>query len=114
VGQLTASIAHEINQPLMSIVSNAGASLRWLDRPTPELVHARAGLRDIITEGKRAAGIIQGLQNLTRNAAPAFTRVNLHALIRHILMLSRSELERREVALNLALNPVDVYVLGDL
>jgi signal transduction histidine kinase len=114
VGQLTASIAHEINQPLMSIVSNAGASLRWLDRPTPELVHARAGLRDIITEGKRAAGILQGLQNLTRNAEPSFTRVNLHALIRHILMLSRSELERREVALNLALNPVDVYVLGDL
>ncbi|HZG18952.1 MAG TPA: ATP-binding protein [Herbaspirillum sp.] len=114
VGQLTASIAHEINQPLMSIVSNAGASLRWLDRPAPELEHARAGLRDIISEGQRAAGIIRGLQDLTRNGEPAFTRVNLHALIRHVLMLSRSELERREVALNLALNPVDVYVLGDL
>ncbi|MBG7620158.1 PAS domain-containing protein [Herbaspirillum sp. AP02] len=113
VGQLTASIAHEINQPLMSIVSNAGASLRWLNRAAPELEHARAGLRDIISEGQRAAGIISGLRDLTRNAEPSFTRVNLPALIRHILMISRSELERREVSLSLALNPADVYVLGD-
>ncbi len=113
VGQLTASIAHEINQPLMSIVSNAGASLRWLDRAEPELEHARASLRDIISEGQRAGGIISSLQNLTRNRAPQFERLNLHALIRHTLMLSRSELEQREVTLALSLGPADVHVLGD-
>lgn len=112
-GQLTASIAHEINQPLMSIVSNAGASLRWLNRPEPELDHARAGLRDIISEGQRAGGIISSLQNLTRNRAPQFERINLPALIRHVLTLSRSELEQREVNLVLSLTPSDVFVLGD-
>ncbi|MDR6398209.1 sensor histidine kinase [Herbaspirillum seropedicae] len=113
VGQLTASIAHEINQPLMSIVANAGASLRWLDRPVPDLEHARTGLRDIIAEGQRAGGIISGLRDLTRNAAPVCERVNLHAVIRHILTLSRSELERREVSLLLSLTPADAFVLGD-
>lgn len=112
-GQLTASIAHEINQPLMSIVSNAGASLRWLDRSAPELEHARASLRDIISEGQRAAGIISGLQNLTRKHATQFERIDLHALIRHILTLSRSELEQRDVHLALSLSPAEVHVLGD-
>ncbi|UWE16295.1 sensor histidine kinase [Herbaspirillum huttiense] len=113
VGQLTASIAHEINQPLMSIVSNAGASLRWLNRPVPELEHARAGLRDIISEGQRAGGIISSLQNLTRNRAPQFERLDLAALIRHTLTLSRSELDQREVHLSLSLPPAEVHVLGD-
>lgn len=113
VGQLTASIAHEINQPLMSIVANAGASLRWLDRAVPDLEHARTGLRDIIAEGQRAGGIISALRDLTRNAAPVCERVNLHAVIRHILTLSRSELERREVSLLLSLTPADAFVLGD-
>ncbi len=113
VGQLTASIAHEINQPLMSIVANAGASLRWLDRAVPDLEHARAGLRDIIAEGQRAAGIITGLQGLARNSAPVFERVNVHAAIHHILALSRSELEQRDISLVLALNPTELHVLGD-
>lgn len=114
VGQLTASIAHEINQPLMSIVSNAGASLRWLDRAPPDLEHARAGLRDIIAEGQRAGGMIAGLLGLTRNAEPVFERLNLNAAIRHILAISRSELERKEVSLTLALMPNEACVLGDL
>lgn len=113
VGQLTASIAHEVNQPLMSIVSNAGASLRWLDRDPPQLENARAGLRDIVAEGQRAGGMIAGLRGLTRNAEPVFERVSLNAAIRHILDISRSELQRREVSLVLALAPDEAWVLGD-
>lgn len=114
VGQLTASIAHEINQPLMSIVSNAGASLRWLDREQPNLDNARAGLRDIISEGQRAGGMIAGLQGLTRNTEPVFERVNLNAAIRHILAISKNEMQCRGVQLNLALAPDNIRVLGDL
>ncbi|WP_243397872.1 ATP-binding protein [Herbaspirillum robiniae] len=114
VGQLTASIAHEINQPLMSIVSNAGASLRWLDRDPPNLDNARAGLRDIVAEGQRAGGMIAGLQGLTRNTEPVFARVDVNAAIRHILTISKSELERREVSLVLALAPEETCALGDL
>ncbi|WP_051516754.1 ATP-binding protein [Herbaspirillum sp. RV1423] len=113
VGQLTASIAHEINQPLMSIVSNAGASLRWLDRDPALLENARAGLRDIVTEGQRAGDMIQSLQRLTRNTEPVFERVNLNAAIRHILAISRSEIERREVSLTLSLTQENLYVMGD-
>jgi C4-dicarboxylate-specific signal transduction histidine kinase len=54
VGQLTSSIAHEINQPLMSIVANAGASLRWLNRDPARLDKARLGLEEIVSEGERA------------------------------------------------------------
>ncbi|MFL9923104.1 ATP-binding protein [Herbaspirillum lusitanum] len=113
VGQLTASIAHEINQPLMSIVSNAGASLRWLDRQPMHLENARAGLHDIVSEGQRAGEMIRSLQSLTRNTEPVFERINLNAAIRHILAISRSELERCEVSLQLALVQENVSVQGD-
>jgi PAS domain S-box-containing protein len=113
VGQLTASIAHEINQPLMSIVSNAGASLRWMDRSPMQLENARAGLRDIVSEGQRAGDMIQSLQRLTRNTEAVFERINLNAAIRHILAISRSEIERREVALSLDLAQENLHVTGD-
>ncbi|MCA1326766.1 sensor histidine kinase [Herbaspirillum sp. alder98] len=113
VGQLTASIAHEINQPLMSIIANAGASLRWLDRDPPQLAQARAGLQDIVAEGTRAGDMISGLQDLTRNTEPVLQRLNIDGIIRHILTISRSEIERREVALQLSLAGPDAWVSGD-
>lgn len=103
VGQLTSSIAHEINQPLMSIVANAGASLRWLKRDPIHLDNACSSLQEIINEGKRAGDIIRGLQSLTRNHASEFGRANLHQIARDILSLSRMELERRWIGLELKL-----------
>ena len=113
VGQLTASIAHEINQPLMSIVANAGASLRWLSRDPLKLTNARASLEEIISEGERAGNIIRGLQALTRNQQPSYSRVNLHHLVWHIMGLSRSELERRQILLEYALDAQDAFICGD-
>lgn len=113
VGQLTASIAHEINQPLMSIVSNAGATLRWLDRDPPELEEARIGLRDVVSEAGRAGHIIRSLQALTRNTEPALERIDLHATVRHILAICRSELEKRSVSVMLALDAPDAGILAD-
>jgi len=103
VGQLTASIAHEINQPLMSIVANAGASQRWLKREPVALDNARQGLDEIIKEGKRAGEIIRGLQALTRNHESSFAAEDLHLIARDILALSRMELERRSISLELNL-----------
>jgi len=113
VGQLTASIAHEVNQPLMSIVSNAGASLRWLARPTPDIANAREGLEAIRSEGQRAGDMIRSLQALTRNAAPVLAQVDIHQAIRHILAISRNEIERRQIALKLSLDAEPAHAFGD-
>ncbi|MBA0038048.1 AAA family ATPase [Pantoea sp. BIGb0393] len=101
VGQLTSSIAHEINQPLMSIVANAGASLRWLKRDPVHLAKATEGIEEIIKEGRRAGEIIRGLQSLTRNNVSEYGPARMHLLARDILTLSRLELERRSVSLEL-------------
>ncbi|MEG3132529.1 AAA family ATPase [Rouxiella sp. T17] len=101
VGQLTSSIAHEINQPLMSIVANAGASQRWLKREPAHLENACQSIDEIIREGRRAGDIIRGLQALTRNQVAEFSPARLHQITRDILSLSRLELERRFVSLEL-------------
>ncbi|MEZ3500339.1 AAA family ATPase [Pantoea sp. KPR_PJ] len=103
VGQLTSSIAHEINQPLMSIVANAGASQRWLKRDPAHLENACHSLDEIIREGQRAGNIIRSLQSLTRNQNNAFASAKLHLIAREIIVLSRLELERRSVSLELDL-----------
>ncbi|NIF00378.1 AAA family ATPase [Pantoea sp. Acro-805] len=107
VGQLTASIAHEINQPLMSIVANAGASQRWLKRGTAHLENACKSLDEIIREGQRAGNIIRGLQSLTRNQITEFAPAKLHHIVRDIIVLSRLELERQYVSLELNLAAVN-------
>lgn len=113
VGQLTASIAHEINQPLMSIVSNGGASLRWLDRDPPELGEVRAGLSEIVSEAGRAGHIIRSLHALTRNSEPVMGPTDVHDTVRHILAIARSEIEQRGVSIELSLQAHAHEVLGD-
>ena len=107
VGQLTSSIAHEINQPLMSIVANAGASQRWLKRAPANLENASKSLDEIIREGRRAGDIIRGLQALTRNQVEEFAPAKMHLIARDIIVLSRLELERRFVSLELDLAAVN-------
>uniref|UniRef100_UPI00403F8C6F AAA family ATPase n=1 Tax=Erwinia sp. E_sp_B01_1 TaxID=3039401 RepID=UPI00403F8C6F len=113
VGQLTASIAHEINQPLMSIVANAGASLRWLKRDPLHLENACFSLNEILNEGKRAGDIIRGLQSLTRNHVSEFATTGLHLIARDILSLSRMEIERKWMSLELSLRATNDLIYCD-
>src|SRR4029453_16326426 len=72
MGELAASIAHEVNQPLTGIVSNGSACLRWLDADAPDVDEAREAVRDIVRDGKRAGEVIVRMRPLTnRNGNPS-------------------------------------------
>ncbi|AWJ87067.1 two-component sensor histidine kinase (plasmid) [Azospirillum sp. TSH58] len=90
---LSASIAHEVNQPLASMVTNAGAGLRWLDRPSPNLVEVRAALKRISDDGHRAARVIACIRDSFRKAPPQRSRLDINDVIRSAL--DRTEGERR-------------------
>ncbi|MGF6767534.1 putative ATPase/signal transduction histidine kinase [Paraburkholderia sp. GAS199] len=112
MGELSASIAHEINQPLASIVSNASASLRWLNRPAPDIPEALAGLRDIVKDGKRAGEIIRALQSLAKEEAPSYLPTLIDSVIREVFELAAVEVEQRGLIVKLDL-AVDRTVMAD-
>jgi len=97
LGELTASIAHEVNQPLSGVVSNASAGLRWLAGDVPNLEEAREGLRRIVRDGKRAAEVIARIRAMTKRTAAAGEKLDLNATIREILVLVGDEAKRNKV-----------------
>ena len=66
MGAMTASIAHEVNQPLAALVTNANAGLRWLDKPEPDVDEVRALLKRIVDDGHRASAVIAGIRSMFR------------------------------------------------
>ena len=112
LGELAASIAHEINQPLASILSNAGASVRWLERPQPAIGDALEGLQDILAEGQRAASIVSAMRSLARQAPPQRKPVAIEAVIRHVLNVTQADIHDRQVSVSLNLAPAAMAV-GD-
>ena len=70
LGELTASIAHEVNQPLAAIVTNGNATLRWLGGATPNLSEARQAVERIIKDGYRASEVISRISSLVKKAPP--------------------------------------------
>jgi len=113
MGELAASIAHEINQPLASIVSNASASVRWLNRPTPVVTEAMAGLNDIVNDSRRAAEIVRALQSLARQAPPRHEPLQINDVIRQVVALTATEFEQHQVLLHKAFNGPAPSVNGD-
>jgi signal transduction histidine kinase len=99
MGELTASIAHEINQPLAALVTNANACLRWLAAETPNLDEARATAQRIIRDGKRASEVITRIRALLGKGQPMRQRLNINDVILEILPLLQAELLRREAKL---------------
>ena len=99
MGELAASIAHEVNQPLAAVVTNAGAGLRWLAAATPNLEQARAALGRIVRDGERAGRVIGQIRALVNKAAPAHGPVEINQLIGETLPLLRSELNEHQIIL---------------
>src|SRR5262249_33210392 len=111
LGELTASIAHEINQPLGAMVNNASACVRWLTAQNLEEVRQSA-LR-VIADGQRAGDIIGRIRALARKAPPQKDWLDLNATIRDVLALARSEVQRHGVMVETHLAAEVPRILGD-
>src|SRR6266436_1439908 len=113
LGELVASIAHEVNQPLAAIVADADASLNWLAAPRPDLERVREALEAIAMDGHRAAEVIQRIRQLATKSAPRKDLVDVNDVVRDVLPLARAELRHHDVSLVLQLAPELPAVLGD-
>jgi signal transduction histidine kinase len=113
MGQLTASIAHEINQPLTAAVISASAGLRWLAAQPPNLEEARQALAKIITDGDRAGQILGRIRNLIKGAPSRNDRFDVNEPILEVIALTRSEVQRNGVSLQTRLADGLPFVQGD-
>ena len=112
LGELAASIAHEVNQPLAAVVTNAAACLRWLDRDPANLNEARATLRSIINDGNRAGEVIQRVRALV-NKTTDRKALHINEVVTEVVSLVQHELFSHRVALRLELAPALPLVLAD-
>lgn len=103
LGELTASIAHEINQPLAAIATNASAGLRWLDRSEPDLDEVRALTQRIIADAQRAADIISRVRTMAGHRAPETAPIAVNGVVEEAMLFLVHELQAHQVALRLVL-----------
>jgi PAS domain S-box-containing protein len=113
MGEFAASIAHEVNQPLMAIVTNADALIRWLDRGEQGHDQARWSAERIVRDGHRAGDIIRSIRALSNNAQADFLLVDLNEIILGTIALLRTELRHQNVSLGVNLKQGAARVMGD-
>jgi C4-dicarboxylate-specific signal transduction histidine kinase len=110
---LTTSIAHEINQPLAAVVTNANAALRWLAAQPPDLNEARDCLHRIVRDGNRASEVITRIRSLVKKSDPARTRLDLNAMLREVLAIIEPEARQQRVRVHSELAADLPPVVGD-
>ncbi|MDB5071986.1 MAG: hypothetical protein JWM87_3097 [Candidatus Eremiobacteraeota bacterium] len=113
MGQLTASIAHEINQPVAAAVTNAYAALRWLDAQPPDLGETRQALDGIVKDGHRVGEIINRIRGLIKGAPSRSDWLDINEPILEVIALTRSEVARNDVSLQTRLAKSLPLVRGD-
>ena len=113
LGELTTSIAHEVNQPLAAIVTNADASLRWLGRGAPDLSKIQHLTSRIAANARRAGDIIQRIRGMAAKRRPERMVLDLNAIVEEALLFVRHDIENRSIALSMTLAKVSPRVLGD-
>jgi predicted ATPase/signal transduction histidine kinase len=113
LGELAASIAHEVNQPLAAIVADAGAGLNWLSRTPPELAATRESLEAICRDGKRAGDVINRIRALVRSAPARREACDIAAIIEGVVPLLHGQLQRAGIALDTVLAKSLPMVEGD-
>jgi PAS domain S-box-containing protein len=113
MGQLAASIAHEVNQPLAGIVTNANAGLRWLAGELPNISEAREAIRRIIRDGNRAGEVIARMRALFEKARTTREQLDINEAIEEVVILTQSEMRRNKVVLRMELAADLSPVTGD-
>ena len=113
IGELTASLAHEINQPLAAIVANANASRRWLERKVPDYEQARKSLENIARDGNRASAILQRVREFAAKAPPSRMPLNLNDVVHEVLAIVTNEIAREQITLRVELVPKLPDILAD-
>ena len=113
MGELTASIAHEINQPLAAIVTNANASLRWLTGESPNLDEARDALGRILRDGNRAGDVIARIRALVKKSGTEQVSLGINEVVQEVVGLIQSEIQKDGVILRMELAADLPRVLGD-
>jgi len=113
LGEISASIAHEVNQPLAAIVANGQACLRFLCRETPDLNYVRSTIEWIIKDGNRAAEVIRRVRGLMKKENSQKTLLDVNDLVSEVAALLQRELSARRVALRLELASAVPPIVGD-
>jgi C4-dicarboxylate-specific signal transduction histidine kinase len=113
LGELTASIAHEVNQPIGAMVTNAGACARWLAAKPPDMAEARSALANIAADGKRAGEVIARIRALTRRQAPRMELLDVNRKVLEVVALAEHEMKTHGIVLRTELAPALPGVAGD-
>jgi PAS domain S-box-containing protein len=113
MGQLTASIAHEVNQPIAALLMNAGTAVRWLDRAPPNLEEARPLIDHIIRDGKRAADIVSRIRDFSKKAPARKRHLEINATILEVMGLTRAVVLENGVLAKVQLSEALPPILGD-
>jgi C4-dicarboxylate-specific signal transduction histidine kinase len=113
LGQLSGSLAHELNQPLAAILSNAQAALRFLDNDNYDRNEMREILADIVSDDKRAGEVIKGLRLLLKKGESRHERLDVNELVRDVFRLTRSDILNARVALTMELAATLPVISGD-
>jgi C4-dicarboxylate-specific signal transduction histidine kinase len=113
VTELTASIAHEVNQPLAAVMANSEAALNWLRRSPPALSPARESIAAAVIAGQRASDVISRVRSLLTNGSPTLTTIDINELIGGVVALVQTTMAKRNVTIICQLAPNPPSTVGD-
>jgi PAS domain S-box-containing protein len=113
MGQLTASIAHEVNQPLAALLTNAETALRWLSRPSPDLEKAVPSIERVVNDGRRAADIVSRIRDFSKKAPVRQESLEVNEAILEVIGLTRAAMSDDKVSAKMQLAAGLPRVLGD-